>query len=545
LLKDTSKPVEHSSDKRLPLLSGSRLALLYWLVIGAALVVLGVALLARLDFLAQQAGKWLNFPYFQPGSEGLILNEVSIIRSGQSIYVPLHSEQFISAPYPPLYYYLLNWLWPAETPYSAGFTTGRWISLISAFATALFITLLVSIEFRKVKSRWPGLLPGIIGGVAGSLLFLSLPAVGVWAVRVRADMLMTALGLAALVMVGLNPRSWPAFVGIGLLVLAFYTKQTALAAPAACLVYIIFQNWPDWKRILLWVSGFAVLLGGSFVVLNIITGLELYRRLFKYHNLPWLAENFQNYWGLFVGETLPLILLVAVLIIITTVVALAKWGGGFFTSLMKVGKEVPLVLWYILFSLPLLLGMGVAGADHNHFLPADAALCAGAGLLLSHLLTYENARFRLKWAVRWLTLPVIALLVWQAVVFSVPAQRYEIELRQRPDDTKALGKIIDNAAAHPSPSILTSEAGFFVTTGKPTTYNDLFTLAALKEQGLYDNSRLLQRVRNREFGLILAKDNFFTSDVRVDVWTPELVEAIRANYVLKFRDIWFTYEPKP
>jgi hypothetical protein len=209
-------------------------------------------------------------------------------------------------------------------------------------------------------------------------------------------------------------------------------------------------------------------------------------------------------------------------------------------------RNIPLVGWYMFFSMPLLLGMGVSGADHNHFLPAEAALADGAGLLLARLLVAPlGFAPRLKTVMRWLALPVIGLVVWQVGVFSIPSQRYEIELRYRPDEITALGRVINNATANPNPYILTSEAGFFVVTGKPTTYNDLFTLSALTKQNLYDESRLLQRVKNKEFGLILAKDDFFSPSFRTDVWSKELADVIRQNYYLKFRDIWYTYEPKP
>jgi len=74
----------------------------------------------------------------------------------------------------------------------------------------------------------------------------------------------------------------------------------------------------------------------------------------------------------------------------------------------------------------------------------------------------------------------------------------------------------------------------------------LFTLYALSRQGRYDLSGLLEAVKHKEFGLILAEGNFFSGgELRGDTWPPQVIEAIRQNYQVKFRDVWFVYEPKP
>jgi hypothetical protein len=44
---------------------------------------------------------------------------------------------------------------------------------------------------------------------------------------------------------------------------------------------------------------------------------------------------------------------------------------------------------------------------------------------------------------------------------------------------------------------------------------------------------------------VLAEGNLFNGEARPDVWTPQLVEALKANYFLKFTDVWYTYEPLP
>jgi hypothetical protein len=149
---------------------------------------------------------------------------------------------------------------------------------------------------------------------------------------------------------------------------------------------------------------------------------------------------------------------------------------------------------------------------------------------------------------RWLAFIALAGIWVQAAVGAVPAQRYEIEFRERPADyQRQLGQIVLNAASQREP-ILTSEAGFLALANRPADhyyYNDLFTLTALARKGSYSLDGLLAAVRQKRFGLILAEGDFFSGErIRSDVWPPELVEVIKQNYRLKFRDVWFVYEPR-
>ncbi len=248
-------------------------------------------------------------------------------------------------------------------------------------------------------------------------------------------------------------------------------------------------------------------------------------------------RNLERYLDLFGQENIPLLFMGGALFLSSF---LYPWKSSFLTKL----AAIPLSAWYLFFTLPLLLGLGVIGTDHNHFLPAEAAGCAAAGVLVAKSFSFfQDGRLR------WLALlPVLGFLA-QAAIFSVPAPRYEIEFRPRPADyQRQLGKIVQFAASQPGP-ILTGEAAFLVMANRPAGpyfYNDLFTLSALARRGLYADSGLLEAVRQKKFSLVLAEGNFFREgEIRPDVWSPELVEAIKQNYKVLFRDVWFVYDPRP
>jgi hypothetical protein len=541
-----------------------------------------VPLAARLAFFASGVGQRLNYPFFQSGSEGLILSEVAIIQAGGSIYVPFRADQFISAPYPPLYYYIVAWL--GNDP-ALPFTTGRLVSLVAALATTLFIAVAVffSATNRELqatskinpenlsgsaipeKNRQSSIVNRLIISLVAGLTFLSLPAVNIWAVRLRADMLMTALQIGGLALVAAGVyfrRDWLIFGAVIPFSLAFFAKQTALAGPAATGAFLFFYyalsgygHWfapSRWRKTAFWVIAMGCAVGVPFLLINLATGNELYRRLFKYHNLPWLWTNFETYLTLFWQETAALLVLSFGLVLLAGSYGLRAMSQAFlkpkaqnlnpfFHPLSFLLPPSSLAVWYLLASLVLLLGLGVSGADHNHFLPAQAALCFAAGVCVIRLSELPGV-----W--RGLTLIAVVGLGLQAAIFSVPPARYEIEFRVRDADyQRQMGRIIEYARSKNAP-ILSNEAGFYVLTGRggqtENYYNDLFTLAALDEQKLYSQDGLLERIRTRQFGVVLAQVDILDGKGRPDVWTPELVAALRENYYRKFADVWYIFEPK-
>jgi hypothetical protein len=550
---------------------------IYNVLLGLGLAGILVPLASRLAFFASGVGQRLNYPFFQSGSEGLMLSEVAIIQAGGSIYVPFRADQFISAPYPPLYYYIVAWL--GNNP-ALPFTTGRVVSLVAALATALFIAAIVffsatSRELRatsKINSdkssiinHQSSLIIQVFVSLIAGLIFLSLPAVNIWAARLRADMTMTAfqMGGLALVAAGIYfRRDWLIFSAVVPFSLAFFAKQTALAGPAATGAFLFFYyalngygRWFDlsrWRKTVLWGITMGLAVAVPFLLINFATGNELYRRLFKYHNLPWLWTNFETYITLFWQETAALLVLSVALVLLAASYELRAMSQTFLkpkTSNSKtviyqspiISHQSLLAVWYLLASLVLLVGLGVSGADHNHFLPAQAALCVAAGVCVVRLSELPHVG-------RWLALVAVIGLGLQAAVFSVPPARYEIEFRVRDADyQRQMGRIIEYARSKNAP-ILSNEAGFYVLTGRgaltETYYNDLFTLAALDDQKLYSQEGLLERIRTKQFGVVLAQVDILDGKGRPDVWTPELVAALRENYYRKFADVWYVFEPK-
>src|SRR5689334_12731567 len=164
-----------------------------------ALALLALAALPLLFGAAVRLVALLSYPYPHDGLEGTLLHEAHLLWSGAALYQPLDRFSFVSAPYPPLHPLILGLADQLAGPHV--FWYGRLISLMAALGVAALIVLIV----WRTGATW-------LGGLIGACLFLSAPAVLLWATRIKPDltaMLWTALGLflATCATTG-NPRIW-------------------------------------------------------------------------------------------------------------------------------------------------------------------------------------------------------------------------------------------------------------------------------------------------------------------------------------------------
>ncbi len=157
------------------------------LMLGAILAGL---LLFRINLLALRMVETTRYPYQYDPTEGIILSEVRLLADGVNIYAPFTPDQFISAPYTPLYYMLLT---PPMKLFGPSFTWGRLLALAAALAIAGLIWALLAPRL----GRWWALIP------AG--LWLGSTPLLVWANRLKPDLLAVMFSLLALLVLSRSP----------------------------------------------------------------------------------------------------------------------------------------------------------------------------------------------------------------------------------------------------------------------------------------------------------------------------------------------------
>jgi hypothetical protein len=190
------------------------------------LVVLLLA--ARAVMYLQNAFDAVRYPFGLDYGEGIVWQQALLI-PGPRMYGAITDAPFIVFHYPPIYHLAVRLVMLLGIdPLMAG----RGLSVACTLAAAGLCGWLVG---RGISENVKGL-ARVVGCTIGALLPLSLGPVEFWSVLMRVDMLAICLSFlgVAIVVESIRRPAWLA-IAMPIFVLAVYTKQTALTAPAAAL----------------------------------------------------------------------------------------------------------------------------------------------------------------------------------------------------------------------------------------------------------------------------------------------------------------------
>jgi hypothetical protein len=81
-------------------------------------------------------------------------------------------------------------------------------------------------------------------------------------------------------------------------------------------------------------------------------------------------------------------------------------------------------------------------------------------------------------------------------------------------------------------------------TGRKVPYDDPFLMAQTAKGGRWDQSCLIKRLQNKEFPFLLLDLDVIADLSPNERWSPEVLDAIRENYTILYRDAMFVYVPK-
>jgi hypothetical protein len=494
--------------------SGSRLA-----AVLRALVVVAVCLALMCGWSALRRGyafAQLGLQYVPPldGQEGMALWEAGLLRDGIGLYLPVVPERFVSAPYPPVHPLVLALL--DEARGSVVFRPGRLVSLVAALGTALC-------GFAAVRRGTRSFL----GGLAAAVLILSYVPFQLWALRIKPDMLGLLWTVAGLWLITCwqpdatrstsEPRAWwslrvplPLAAAAVAFTLAHYTKQTLLAGPLAAGTYLLLVNW---RLALRWGVLLVLLLGLTWVTLDLITHGQYTYHVWVLHKLPWTQYRF---WKL------------AVQLRDAWPAALLGLAG-----LVACWRRPTVINAYLLWAPASLIGAGVVGSHHNHLLETGIALALAGGQVVGLGLVQGGA------------LRVLApvLLAVQLLLWRTPLPWFAGDFAPNPD----YAKYIEFIKATPD-EILADDVGLLYAAGRPLRYDDPAAMGPASAIGLWDDSQLISEIRAGHFSAIMLPIDVFEEGGLIDPsgrWTPRMLQAIRDAYQIKFRDTQIIYVPNP
>jgi hypothetical protein len=495
--------------------------------VAAALLILA----AYGAMFMQHAVAAVRFPYQMDYGEGVEIYMVSRLLTGEAMYTDIRQPPYHVGVYPPLYTLTIT---PIEALAGLGYGVGRAVNVL---LTLVIAWLLGRMAYEDSQKVWVG--------VATGLFWLATYPVYAWAVLMRVDMLAIALATLGLYLFwrgyirrGKEPYIYAAML---LFVAAAYARQTSVSGAAACLVYLaVTRRWKQFANALVLYAGLGLAI---LAALQASTGGQFYQHLVTY-NLPvWSLAR----WYAAVKR-------------FSIVYPFAILASLFTFALALLGRAPLLPALYLGFAGLSTATIGALGAYINHLLEADAALCLAFGVFLGRVSATRRAFGPL--------LASAVLLGQTAMMIHLPYTREGEALppwgpiRQaigpwlRPNrgvylwtptdaDVRAANELDERIRQ--TPGLILSEDGAFTATHGRPMWIQFLDFALLHRFGFWDQTPFLEEIRNRKFALVLLKFDTATDVLSYrSVVTPEMLDALRANYVLE-RQIWlyYVYRPRP
>jgi len=494
----------------------------------AVLIIFHVAIIGAVGSIGFALDN-LNYPYQLDESEGMIAAEVKLLDEGVAIFDRPGPQQFIAAPYPPLYY-LLNWPLLKLTGADYSLKGGRLITIFFSLLAAVALWLIVHNLTRNrlaafaVANLWlANALVAFWGGIVKpDVPALALGLLGLWLVlRVIGRPAGAEVGGGSLVAAGasVSHASW--LLPVLFFFAASFTKQTSLAAAAAGLLGLLLWRW---RRGAMAVGLYVGLVVGSFLLLNWLTAGGYYWHIFTVHNLPWNAAHAAEVLSTVAAVNWPLPLLAV---------------AGFAVYLLVGDKAYPhttkkrvdalsieesrqpslaisplrnpkllVVLAYFVVSALQASGIGTLGGNHNHLLDLLAACCIGFGLLVAYFAAQWERGGRRGTLVGVGGLLLVGALTWVLVRADYdPYAKFASQLRplsaaQR-EGMRNIGQYVTNAPGE----AYSTDVSVLLAAGKYIPSTDPYTQTHASHYARWDESVLVTDLNRRRYSQVILPGN--------------------------------------
>ncbi len=437
------------------------------------------------------------FPWQVDFDEGVVLHMAYLIAQGQNPYPALEPDRFVSSPYPPLYGLLVA-IWQGTGRLDMGF--GRALSLVSSVLAASATAWLAA---RVSRSPW--------AGIAAGSLFLGNGLVWVWGSFQKPDMLALALELVGLCMVATGRTRWQ-YGAVVPLVLAIFTKQSAVAGLAASAAYMVVTRR---RGAVGWLGVVVGLVSASYAALEVASrgGYTLHTILLQ-AVIPWrwieLEYQLRKLWtnngalalaGL-VGWVLSWIYPRLRLMSFYGLVALLETGAINGRAGVNYGLLLPALPTLAIFSTAMPLALGLSKDPWSK--------AAGVGLAALLLLAAGTSASGERW-------------------YSLGRMPEVVDGTRYLEMTKLV-------AEQPGPA-LSENSQILLKAGKEVLFDDTFMMGWAARSGLWDGSAFVRMLEERRFGVLL----FEKDPTRLD---PRAQSAMGRSYYLAYRDYLNIWLPK-
>ncbi|MBZ0275496.1 MAG: hypothetical protein K8I60_05100 [Anaerolineae bacterium] len=498
-----------------------------------------VILLAYFVIYGVYAVNLMQFPFDYDQGEGFELVDTIMFSRGEWPYQDTEIYPFYSSNYPPLFHIMAA---PFVWVFGPAYWYGRLLGYLGTLVTAGAISLAV---YREGRHRWIALFSG--------LAFLASNTVYHIGPLFRQHMTMVMFEtLAVVVLAGVNEiadtrrRRRMLALGLGLILLAGYTKQLAYATAIAALLFLFIRQ-P--RRAVVWGIGFALVGGLVFVGINRATNGQWWLQTITANINEFRPDQTAGLFRLWFGLH-GFLLIPAGLMVVYEL---------YFDRISIYS------LWFVMATANSILS-GKWGAGDSYFATAIAAMCVLSGIFASRTLE-SSWHFPANYLNRWfanplrrfapqlaaaglIIIPLLYIGYGRAVlhmptegavfgdlarILNIQGNAYggrfydsagrvaggyaDIGHLTTAEDIAAGWSIVERVRATDKP-VLSEEAAFNLLAGKDVITNPT-QLLNLANNGLYDGSALLAMIENREFGLVIFRGQLYPVPV---------LQAVARNY---------------
>ncbi len=443
--------------------------------------------------------------------EGTVLWQVRNLPDLPAAVHPLGTYPYILFNYTPVYHWATRLMALAlprpEAPDLVA--AGRLVSIFSMLGICALAGLIV----RRTTRGWASLPAACMG----ALLLLQLPNTD-WSLLVRVDMIgifFTYLGLYLFLRAEQQP--WAHYAAFAAFTLALYSRQTLIAAPAACLLCLFAQN-P--RRAVRVVAAFAA---AGLAILGVLAGLthgEFVRHLFTYNVSPFHWRH---------GIWLALDLCRRSLFVILPAVSFAMgaiWRTATRRESFRGSGAASLFVVYLGISSVAALSIAKAGANVNYLLEPLFACCILTALFFGERLL--AAQRQPRFAATGVTLALLA-----AALVALPLSRGGVAatgLAGCSPAAEATHAEMLRRVAGIRGEIYSEEMTLLTQSGRQVP-GEPSSVTFLSQIHLWDETPLVERFRSRGFAAVIVN----TSLGNPEHFSPLVRAAVEQRYELRER----------
>jgi hypothetical protein len=327
------------------------------------------------------------------------------------------------------------------------------------------------------------------------------------------------------------------------LLLALYTKQTAIAAAAACMLTLARV---DRRRAAAFGAayGAAALLAGAALQLATGGGFAFHVISGNVHPFSWerAAAFLQD-----IAIRYPVLLALAAAVTPRLLAAVPRRAGGVGSETGSRQRWTRAALGaYLPLAALVALTVGKLGSEVNYLIELMGVVCACAAVAVAEAVQIPSAapgaRLRsLDGAIAAAAVPL--LLLWQLVRLA-PASAIEVVEVGSPEQQTQLARLVDLVRATDGP-VLSEDLTLLVQADKPVAFQP-FDITQLMHRQLRDPRPLLDALAGGQFALVVLRfDVRSPPPLALARFSPAMIDAIAARYrpLAQFPEHW-VYAPR-